>query len=142
MKKKEVLNEIVKNGNLRKVDEFITKKLFGFVDNPDSLSEDSGNWYWVHPKDGVLLGMSYTSKTMFPTYGHQWEKFCPTKNLEHAFIIIKEMNARNFGFGNRIHSGVKSWFDTSNGMIFTSPILPIEEFALSICHACVETFDD
>lgn len=62
--------------------------LKGFCREPDDWSIDNSIWFWVHPRDGVLIGEAYSVSRN--KYGHQFKRFKPSENIEQAMLLDKD----------------------------------------------------
>ena len=43
----------------REMDALVAEKVCGVVENPNNTVSISETWFWVHPKDGVLIGIPF-----------------------------------------------------------------------------------
>ena len=75
----------------REMDALIAERVWGIVSNPHTLSDSQEVWFWVHPKDGVLIGEPFDiggSAERTERYAHQWERFCPSTDIADAWEVF------------------------------------------------------
>lgn len=67
-----------------------TKILGGFVASPDAMADKGEVWFWLHPKDGVLIGEPYKVGVM-KRWDHQWRQFKPSADIADAWLVVEKM---------------------------------------------------
>ena len=78
----------------REMDALIAEKIWGFVENPNNTASVSNVWFWVHPKDGVLIGIPFDIGGKIENteiYDHQWERFCPSTDIADAWKVVNRL---------------------------------------------------
>ena len=78
----------------REMDALIAERVWGIVSNPHTLSDSQEVWFWVHPKDGVLIGEPFdigASAERTERYAHQWERFCPSTDIADAWKVVNRL---------------------------------------------------
>lgn len=77
--------------SIRDGDRLIAKKIMGgFVEEPDALTEENREWYWVHPRSGVLRGEPYEIGDG-KLFDHSWKKFSPFTDYVDAFRVVHKL---------------------------------------------------
>lgn len=68
----------------------------GFVKYPEEWSKEKENWYWLHPKAGVLVGRPYLlpqiTKEAMGMYSHQYEAWKPSEDISAAWEVVEKIN--------------------------------------------------
>ena len=126
MTREEILNMLAG----REMDALIAEKLFGLVENPNNTAPTSETWFWVHPKDGVLIGIPFDIGGKIENteiYDHQWERFCPSTDIADAWTVAEEMMKREY------QTKAKFVFGVTNSLI----MLDRKDACLSICRAAL-----
>ena len=87
-------------------------KGYRFVENPDSLSDKDETWFWYHPKDGILIGESWTTKLMEGKYDHQWRKFEPSSAIRDTNVVLGFLHDSNkaITITNTLNAHGNNWF--------------------------------
>lgn len=108
-------------------------------DNPEEWSEKSETWFWVHPRDGVLIGEPYHANALHdeepPMYSHSWRKFEPSTSIVDAWKVLEKFPFSELDFDATMWSCALTNPDNYDEVIRASSDLKYPYAQLAICRA-------
>lgn len=81
--------------NPRDLDREVAEKLWGLVDNPDEWSKENKAWFWIHPRDGILIGEAWNIDE--DNYSHSWRRFEPSTSISDTWIALEKTRESSEG---------------------------------------------